>query len=173
RNLCHLSRRSYPYLMAVELGYLANTTQSPPADGLFHSVACSGAKIHNIIGGTEEKQSDGSVVLMLVGGDYYEQSLFADCLSEVLGQIENPRYLVTRKMNWLGKKRVDYHAVPAVLGTKKKRAAQFFHFWKKRVSDGDLIYARGQDGRAVLLKARARAFSTAAERHGKRLDRWQ
>ena len=59
RNLCHLSRRSYPYLMAIELGYLSNNTDSPPADGLFHSVACSGAKIHNIIGIVGEKQDNG------------------------------------------------------------------------------------------------------------------
>ena len=51
RNLCHLSRRSYPYLMAVDLGYLSSPT-TPPADGLFHSVACSGAKIHNIVRGS-------------------------------------------------------------------------------------------------------------------------
>jgi len=51
RNLCHLSRRSYPYLMAVELGYLATNSTSPPADGLFHSVACSGAVISNLTGG--------------------------------------------------------------------------------------------------------------------------
>jgi hypothetical protein len=50
RNLCHLSRRSYPYLMAVELGYLATNAVSPPADGLFHSVACSGAVTRNIAG---------------------------------------------------------------------------------------------------------------------------
>lgn len=59
RNLCHLSRRSYPYLMAVELGFLSNNIASPPADGQFHSVACSGAKIHNIIGAVGEKQDDG------------------------------------------------------------------------------------------------------------------
>lgn len=50
RNLCHLSRRSYPYLMAVQLGYMATNTTTPPGDGLFHSVACSGAVIHNITG---------------------------------------------------------------------------------------------------------------------------
>jgi hypothetical protein len=50
RNLCHLSRRSYPYLMAVELGYLGTNSDSPPADGFFHSVACSGAWTHNVKG---------------------------------------------------------------------------------------------------------------------------
>jgi hypothetical protein len=56
RNLCHLSRRSYPYLLAKQLGYLDGNLSSPitPEDnGLFHSVACSGAVIHNVIGGSE------------------------------------------------------------------------------------------------------------------------
>lgn len=53
RNLCHLSRRSYPYLIAKELGYIPNTEDpyTPLPDDPFHSVACSGAKIHNIAGG--------------------------------------------------------------------------------------------------------------------------
>lgn len=60
RNLCHLSRRSYPYLVAMELGYLESNQATPPQDGLFHSVACSGAKIHNITGVIGEKHDDGS-----------------------------------------------------------------------------------------------------------------
>jgi hypothetical protein len=54
RNLCHLSRRSYPYLIAKELGFLSGTEDeptSPDDSGLFHSVACIGAVIHNVIGG--------------------------------------------------------------------------------------------------------------------------
>lgn len=53
RNLCHLSRRSYPYLIAKELGLLSGDASEPttPSDsGLFHSVACSGAIVNNIIG---------------------------------------------------------------------------------------------------------------------------
>lgn len=60
RNLCHLSRRSYPYLIAMDMGYLASNRESPPGSGQFHSVACSGAKIHNVIGGGEEKHDAGS-----------------------------------------------------------------------------------------------------------------
>ena len=60
RNLCHLSRRSYPYLMAVELGYLTTNTAPPPDSGLFHSVACSGAKMHNLLGILGEKQDEGN-----------------------------------------------------------------------------------------------------------------
>ncbi len=61
RNLCHLSRRSYPYLIAKELGYLSGDASEPttPLDNdLFHSVACSGAVIHNIVGTTNEDNFD-------------------------------------------------------------------------------------------------------------------
>lgn len=61
RNLCHLSRRSYPYLIAKELDFLSRGVDeegnpapvTPLPNGLFHSIACSGAKIHNITGGSE------------------------------------------------------------------------------------------------------------------------
>jgi len=49
RNLCHLSRRSYPYLVANATGYLVSTSATPPIDGIFHSVACSGAKMNDIL----------------------------------------------------------------------------------------------------------------------------
>lgn len=57
RNLCHLSRRSYPYLIAKELGLLGGGYEqpvTPSSQGLFHSVACSGAVMHNVKG--ESKQ---------------------------------------------------------------------------------------------------------------------
>jgi len=76
RNLCHLSRRSYPYLMAIELGYLSNNTTSPPADGLFHSVACSGAKIHNVIGIVGEKQDDGIASDFAITDNQYRYDRF-------------------------------------------------------------------------------------------------
>ena len=61
RNLCHLSRRSYPYLLAVQTGFLLTNAVSPSDDSVFHSIACSGAKAHNIVGsGFGEKQSAGS-----------------------------------------------------------------------------------------------------------------
>jgi hypothetical protein len=47
RNLCHLSQRSYPYLVAQTLG-LINSLSTPRANGLFHSVACSGAASQHI-----------------------------------------------------------------------------------------------------------------------------
>lgn len=42
-NKCHLSRRSYPYLVAEQLGLHEGPNKTPSGDSLFHSVACSGA----------------------------------------------------------------------------------------------------------------------------------
>lgn len=71
RNLCHLSRRSYPYLMAIELGYITTNTTSPVESGLFHSVACSGAKMHNIVGILGEKQDEGSATDYAITDNQY------------------------------------------------------------------------------------------------------
>ncbi|MCA9346646.1 hypothetical protein KC960_04095, partial [Candidatus Saccharibacteria bacterium] len=95
RNLCHLSRRSYPYLMAMNLGYLTSNIDSPPADGLFHSVACSGAKMHNITGIIGEKQDDGSSVDFAITDNQYRYN--------TLSQIGIWQPGVTKQLNFIEK----------------------------------------------------------------------
>lgn len=56
RNLCHLSQRSYPYLIARELGYLTSGVAINERD--FYSFACSGAVIHNVVGGAINGTAD-------------------------------------------------------------------------------------------------------------------
>lgn len=119
------------------------------------------------------ESKDGQFVIMLSGGSYFEQSMFADCMAEVLGPIANPRYLITREARFLGIGRTDYHAVPTPLGSNKLYAEHFLRRWRQRVSPGELLYTRGEEGRAALLQARARAFSNATARRTERRDRWQ
>jgi hypothetical protein len=120
-----------------------------------------------------EAHEDGSCSVALGGADFYRQSLFADCLGETLGAIENPRYLVTRRSlsRWFG--RLDYHAVPQALAVKKELAELFLQAWQRRVGPAELIYTRSPETRRVLLKARARAFSSVIAKPARRLDRWQ
>jgi hypothetical protein len=120
-----------------------------------------------------ERRADGSWLVALAGAEFYEQSLFADSLSELLGSIENPRYLLTREDDRGPLRRVDYHAVPTALAVRKKRAALLHRAWARRVGPARLIYTRTAEGRALLLRARARAFSTAWIPRAERLDRWQ
>ncbi len=117
--------------------------------------------------------ADGSFSVALDGGDYYQQALFADCLSEVLGQIENPRYLLTRHGAWFKRRRLDYHAVPQLLGTTRARAEALHNAWLKHVGPADLVYTREPGGRRRLLTARGRALSTLMTNRTERCDRWQ
>jgi superfamily II DNA or RNA helicase len=120
-----------------------------------------------------QKLDDGSVSIALGGGTFYEESLFADGMNELLGQIDNPRYLLMRSGKLIGIERHDYHAVPTVLGINKDRAMALQVAWNKWVGPSELLYTRGDNGRTILLHARARAFSTAIEKQPNRLDQWQ
>ena len=47
-NKCHVSRRSYPYLTAQQLGFHNALNTTPGDNALFHSVACSSAKTDHL-----------------------------------------------------------------------------------------------------------------------------
>ena len=114
-------------------------------------------------------EAEGQVTVALLGATFYEQSLFADSMNEILGSIKSPRYLITRGSG----RRIDYHAVPTMLGARKESANLFYQVWRKRVSPGKLIYTRQAGGRELLLKARARTFANNYVNLTQRIDRWQ
>ncbi|WP_200821135.1 hypothetical protein [Oceanicoccus sp. KOV_DT_Chl] len=116
---------------------------------------------------------DGTFYLALSGSTFYESSLFADCLAEILAPIESPRYLVVREGTLYGMKRDDYHAVPMRLAVKKDFAHIFYKAWCKYVGPTELIYTRTDEGRRRLVKARMQAFSSTFSREIRRQDRWQ
>jgi hypothetical protein len=114
----------------------------------------------------------GQFSISLVGGTYRESNLFADALQEVLGPVENPRYLLTRNGAYGFLPRRDYHAVPRALATDKEKATVFHNHWQWRLGRAELIYTRSEEGRRQLLKARARTFANALQPRALRLDRW-
>ncbi len=102
-----------------------------------------------------------------------ESATFAAALEEVLAPLAQPRYLVprlflprpdgrraalalaARRLTGRGTPAtVVYHAVPAVLGTNRKRAETFAGAWQTRVSPGDLLYAGSPEGAGVLAAQR-------------------
>lgn len=117
------------------------------------------------------KHDDGSFSISMSGGTFFERALFADSVNEILGAVENPRYLLTRGG---GSRfaRIDYHAVPIALGNKKEHAETLRAAWVRRVGPTELIYLRNPDGRRLLLKARSRAFSNRMQTKSERFDRW-
>jgi hypothetical protein len=120
----------------------------------------------------ESQSVAGSAYINIAGGTFRDQALFSDCIREILGPVENPRYLIVRVGTSLGMKRKDYHAVPTCLGVKKEFAELLLQAWSRRVGPAQLIYTRSPDQRGVLLQARARAFSNAAARSAERIERW-
>ncbi|WP_100914848.1 DEAD/DEAH box helicase family protein [Pseudoalteromonas spongiae] len=115
---------------------------------------------------------DGSLTIALTGGTFYESSLFADCMAEVLAPIDNPRYLVVREGDFAGFARKDYHAVPTCVGVKKQFAESYVVAWNKYVGSADLIYTRNFEGRKSLLKAKMHAFSSVFANDMRRVDKW-
>ncbi|MCL5281181.1 MAG: DEAD/DEAH box helicase family protein [Planctomycetes bacterium] len=115
----------------------------------------------------------GFVSCSLQGGTTRERSIFLDALQEVLGPIENPRYVLVRKslLGWFLRK--DYHTVPTVLGKNKDVAEYFRKMWARHVGPTDLVYTRTPEGRRFLLKARTRSMSCISRENTDRLKSWQ
>ena len=122
---------------------------------------------------SEDCCANGTFSVALSGSTFYESSLFADCLAEILGPIDSPRYLVVREGTVFGLGRDDYHAVPIKLGAKKDTAMIFYKAWCRFVCPTELIYTRSDEGRKRLVKAKMRAFSSTFESQVKRQDHWQ
>ena len=120
-----------------------------------------------------QRLPDGSVTVSLSGGSFQERSAFADAMAELIGPVENPRYLITRTGSGSGRGRMDFHAVPALLGVNKERAEALLTAWRRHVGPGELIFTRREGGRRLLLEARGRAFSNALAEHAERFDQWQ
>lgn len=87
--------------------------------------------------------------------------------------VRNPRYLLVRE-SWLGRRlRVDFHAVPAVLGQHKDLAEHFARCWRARVGGARLVFTRTGDGRRALLRARSRSFAAGFRRNVDALSVWR
>ncbi len=152
-----------------------------PVDGTIHQIGlsvrdtlCATGIIENSAARLKVKSysAGGDVFVNLEGGTFHEKSVFADCMEELLGPIENPRYLLVRYGTTLGIERKDYHAVPTRIGVKKEFATLFHQAWQRYVGNADLIYTRNADTRKTLLFARAKAFSGGTKKAVKRTDRW-
>ena len=121
-----------------------------------------------------EKVDKGTMECSIDGGTKREHSLFLTAMQEVLGPIENPRYLLVRRSMLFGRLvRRDYHSVPTILGYKKEFATIFAQMWKKYVGDMDLIYTRSPKGRKILLKARHYSLSAGLRPRTQRISKWE
>jgi hypothetical protein len=120
-----------------------------------------------------DKGEAGVIYCHLEGSTNREKIIFLESLQEILDPIQNPRYLLARKsliFNHFG--RFDYHAVPSVIGTKKRHVLLFAELWDKFVGEMELIYTRSRQGRESLLKARNHSLSAHFRTPTQRISRW-
>ena len=116
----------------------------------------------------------GAIYCHLEGGTTYEKSTFIKSLQEIIGTVENPRYVVIRKsffLNVLSQK--DYHSVPEILGRKKQFAEYFERQWRRFVGACELVYTRTVEGRKLLLKSRIHSLSSEFEDKTERINKWR
>ncbi|HSI16791.1 MAG TPA: DEAD/DEAH box helicase family protein [Sphingomonas sp.] len=93
-------------------------------------------------------------------------------LAEVLGPVQNPRYLLVRR-SWLGlRRRTDYHAVPSAIGKRQEWASHFAQLWRQHVGQSKLHFVRTPQGRRLLLLARGRSFAAGFQRNVDRRSVW-
>lgn len=120
------------------------------------------------------EQADNSYDVLLDHAAPQEAALFIEAYQQIFKPVRNQRYLVLRDVSrlptatlrplwsWLRRwlRRRDlygpaYHPVPDVLATQDEHAKRFAHAWEHYVGGGDLVYTYSEEGRAILLKARA------------------
>lgn len=140
-------------------------------DSLFHVGALAHPKEYYAV--EVEASIRGNQNIILHHASRAEERIFLDGLTEILGPIANPRYLLIRKswFGWLVRK--DYHAVPTMIGKKRDDAEYFAQRWSKYVGDVDLVFTRQKSGRRTLIHARANALSAGFHRFVDRRSQWR
>jgi hypothetical protein len=114
----------------------------------------------------------GRYEVIFDGASRAEERAFLDGLAELLGPVQNPRYLLVRESRLWRAHRADYHAVPTLLGARKELAEHFHRQWQRHIGASRLVYTRSGDGRRMLLRARVRSFAAGMQRFFRRRSVW-
>ena len=103
-----------------------------------------------------------------------DASTFITAYNEIFDNVIDQRYLIRRTEDrlpnlalrafWLplriwvrktGMYPSAYHPVPKILASRKERVERFAAYWQKYVGGGEIVFTRSEQGRAILLAARA------------------
>jgi superfamily II DNA or RNA helicase len=105
-----------------------------------------------------EKDHEGQTVNVgIMRCSKIEKSVFHDAMSQALGPIDNPRYLLIRVRN----DKPDYRcafAVPEVFAKRKEEAEIYQQRMIRRIKKLELFFTRSIDGRSHLTMAKRRAY---------------
>jgi len=105
-----------------------------------------------------EKDHEGKTVNVgIMRCSKIEKSQFHEAMSQALGPIDNPRYLLIRVRN----EKPDYRcafAVPELFAKRKEEAEVYQQRMIRRIKKLELFFTRSNDGRGHLTMAKRRAY---------------
>jgi hypothetical protein len=120
-----------------------------------------------------DKDSSGGVYCYLEGGTTFEKSIFIKNLDEIVGVVENTRYIIVRKSKFLiFVKQNDFHSVPELLGKNKTLAEYFAGQWQRLVGRCELVFTRTVEGRKLILKSRAKSLASQFDDKTEQVNKW-
>ena len=116
-----------------------------------------------------------------------ESQIFTESMEQILGPLDNPRYMIPRQVkvlsdNWVSKllpevigkyfrtkkkRLMMYHAVPKKLAQNKEDALIFQEYWNFEVSPGEIVYGYSKDGREQVRWALEQNLSPRGAFHSK------
>lgn len=97
------------------------------------------------------------IVCTLRGGTLREKQLFAEAMKELLSPVNNPRYVVVRRVLRVPQYSLSM-ACPSLLGNNKQNAELFQRELARQLGDMLVVYTRNEAGYAVNKKCVKRSF---------------
>ncbi len=105
---------------------------------------------------------NGNQSIYLGGGTSRDKQLFAQCIKEMMGEVDNQRYLLVNRKN---RNALDgFYCVPECFAANKNDAQLFADCIKFVVDRYDLVYTRNEVGRQILLEGRSKALANREAR---------
>ena len=118
-----------------------------------------------------------------------EAELFSKSLEEVLGPLDEPRYVISRSAlfltdTWLSKMLPEvigkflkktkagvqmYHAVPSCMATTRERADVFQKHWNFHIGPSELTYGRNAEGKQFVESIQMRGLGPQSHIHHKQV----
>ena len=109
-----------------------------------------------------ESTKEGTSSVFLCGGTGYEKELFATCIQEFFGEINDQRYILVKKRNHKGDD--GFYSVPECFARKKEDAENFAACVRPYIGEYELVYTRNGKGKELLLEGRLKAIETTKKK---------
>lgn len=130
--------------------------------GILRALTQKGLIEGNNVSVKTEQLANGNQSIYLGGGTSRDKQLFAQCIKEMMGEVDNQRYLLVHRKN---RDALDgFYCVPECFASNKNDAQLFADCIKFVVDRYDLVYTRNEAGRQLLLEARSKALANREAR---------